>query len=330
MGFMNRRRIHGAAALLATWTMAGCVTVEAPPTVVNAPASARPAATVPVAQAPTGASVSLKRRVAIGRVTNETRYGRTFLRDGDLDPLGKQASDMLANRLTESGAFLVFERPDIAKLEAELAATGQKAQLAGVDALILGSITEFGRREEGRTGFLSQTKRQVANAKVEVRLVDPVTSLVYFSATGVGEAAAETGSVAGYGSTAAYDQTLNDRAIGAAITDVLNALMNKLREKPWSSAILGREAAGRFYIAGGSRQGLTPGLRLAVYRRGKSVVSAQTGLPIELPAERLATLRVVSFFGDSDTTEGSLAEVVDGQIPASLDNIYVGEEKAPS
>jgi curli biogenesis system outer membrane secretion channel CsgG len=53
---------------------------------------------------------TFKRKVAIGRFSNETRYGRTFQVDADQDPLGKQASDMLMNRLVSSNKFLVFER----------------------------------------------------------------------------------------------------------------------------------------------------------------------------------------------------------------------------
>ena len=45
---------------------------------------------------------TFKRKIAIGRFSNETRYGRTFQVDADQDPLGKQASDMLMNRLVGS------------------------------------------------------------------------------------------------------------------------------------------------------------------------------------------------------------------------------------
>jgi curli biogenesis system outer membrane secretion channel CsgG len=58
----------------------------------------------------------LKRKVAIARFSNETRYGKTLLRDVDQDPLGKQATDMLSTRLVASKKFLIFERPDLSKI----------------------------------------------------------------------------------------------------------------------------------------------------------------------------------------------------------------------
>ena len=179
-----------------------------------------------------------KRKVAIGRFSNETRYGRTFQTDANMDPLGKQASDMLATKLVASNKFLVFERPDLNKITEEQKRTGAQSELIGVDALILGSVTEFGRSTTGKAGFLSATKIQTARAKVEVRLADARTGYVFFTASGVGEASTESGEIAGYGSKADYDSTLNDRAIAAAISDVQTSLISKLEERPWRTDIL--------------------------------------------------------------------------------------------
>ena len=265
----------------------------------------------------------MKRKIAIGRFTNETRYGRTFLRDGDADPLGKQASDMLANRLVESGSFLVFERPDIEKVKREQA-IGGPGDLIGVDTLILGSVTEFGRSTVGQSGFFSNTKRQVAHAKVEIRLVDPKTGYVFFSATGQGEATNEAGAVLGFGSRADYDATLNDKAIGAAVSDVMNSLVTKLTERPWRTDILKAEA-GRVFISGGERQGLKVGDTLAVMREGEKVKSAQTGFTISLPAAPVATLTVQALFGTNETDEGAVCAVTSGKLPADTRPLFVSE-----
>lgn len=305
-------------------TLAACATTTKPPAAVEAPVAIAQQKAAQVAQA-LPQQKTLRRKIAIGRFSNETRYGKSFLRDGDMDPLGKQASDMLAARLVESGQFLVFERPDLAKLEKEQAVSGQ-ARLVGVDSLILGSITEFGRQVEGKQGFLSQTKMQVARAKVELRLVDPRTGHVFFSATGTGEASTETGSVAGYGRSAAYDETLNDRAIGAAISDVQNALINKLQEKRWRTDILSVQG-NKVFISGGARQGLKSSDQLTLYRRGQTVTSSQSGFDIELPPEKVGSLKVLSFFGDTETSEGSITELSSGRLEGNTKDLFVGEEE---
>ena len=61
----------------------------------------------------------------------------------------------MSKALTESGSFLVLERPDISRLQAESDLTGVSSQLVGVDALVIGSLTEFGRKTVGQSGFVS-------------------------------------------------------------------------------------------------------------------------------------------------------------------------------
>lgn len=269
---------------------------------------------------------TFKRKIAIGRFTNETRYGRTFQVDADQNPLGKQASDMLMNRLVSSNKFLVFERPDLAQLQKEQAMLKQ-ANLVGVDALVLGSVTEFGRSTSGKSGFLSATKVQTARAKVEIRLADARTGHVFFTATGTGEASTESGEVAGFGSKADYDGTLNDRAIGAAISDVQNALMAKLDERPWRTDILKADGK-RLFISGGMRQGLKPGDVVSIMKQGDVIRSQQSGFDIALPSTMMGKARISSQFGDNETNEGSVAELISGALAAGADSaLYIAESR---
>lgn len=296
----------------------GCATVTTPQYVPVLPPYR---ATTVAAQVSTKV---FKRKVAVARFSNETRYGRSLLQDGDMDPLGKQASDMMYNRLIASGQFLVFERPDLEKIRREQRLTSQE-NLIGVDTLILGSITEFGRMAQGKVGFLSATKNQVAKAKVEIRLIDVKTGQAFFTATGSGEANTETGSIAGFGSRADYDASLNDRAIGAAISDVMNSVVNKLRERPWRTDIL-KVDGSRIIISGGERQGLRVGDRLVVSREGEKVKSQQTGFEISLPASQVAVVKVVSLFGESESNEGAICELVEGNISAGQP-LFVSAQK---
>lgn len=269
---------------------------------------------------------TLRRKVAIGRFTNETRYGKTFQVDANHDPLGKQVSDMLATRLVASQKFLVFERPDIEKVKAEQQLLGQ-SNLVGVDSLIVGSLTEFGRSTTGKKGFLSSTKIQTARAKVDIRLIDARTGYVFFSASGTGEANTESGEVAGFGSKADYDGSLNERAIGAAISDVQNALISKLEERTWRTDLLKVEGS-QIYISGGTRQGLKIGDRLVVMQQGETVKSNQTGFDVTLPAKSVGQVRVTSLFGENETNEGAVTELLSGTVTdAQKSSLYISEIK---
>ncbi|MES2018098.1 MAG: CsgG/HfaB family protein [Pseudomonadota bacterium] len=264
---------------------------------------------------------TFKRKVAIGRFSNETRYGRTFQTDASLDPLGKQASDMLSTKLIASKKFLVLERPDMGKIIDEQKRSGQSAGLVGVDALIVGSVTEFGRSTTGKTGFMSATKVQTARAKVEVRLVDARSGHAFFSATGTGEASTESGEVAGFGNKADYDATLNDRAIAAAISDLQSALISKLEERQWRTDIL-KSDGHQVYMSGGEKQGIRAGDTFNIVREGEKVTSAQSGFQITLPGTTVATVKVVSLFGDAETNEGAVAELVTGSAPTGNTAAY--------
>jgi curli biogenesis system outer membrane secretion channel CsgG len=256
---------------------------------------------------------TLKRKIAIGRISNETTYGKSLLRDNAGDPVGKQVADMLSKALTESGAYVVLERTDFSKLEEEAARSGIKQNMVGVDALIMGSLTEFGRKTVGQSGFVSDTKKQIAFAKMDVRLVDVVTGQSFFATSGAGESSTETGSTFGFGSRAAYDGTLNDSSIRQAISEVVNRLTTELSSRPWQTSILAVEGK-QYFVAGGKSQGLRPGMMFSVQTAGKKVKSPQTGFDIALPGKEVAQLRIDSLFGDTEMTEGAIGSVVAGSL----------------
>jgi curli biogenesis system outer membrane secretion channel CsgG len=303
--------------------MAGCATVAPQIQPVEAPVSqqvqtqAQQAAQLPAIK-------KYKRKIVIGRFTNETNYGRALLSDEEYQSMGRQVSDMLATRLIQSNRFLVFERPDLNEVKAEQGITNQK-DLIGADTIIFGSLTEFGRSVTGKAGFLSSAVMQTAKATVEIRLVDTKTAQGFFSTTGSGQASTEQGDVAGFGNAAAYDSTLNDRAIAASISDLINNLIISLENRPWKTDIL-KVDGDQVYISGGKYQGIKEGDILFVMKKTGAVKSQQSGFTIDLPPEKVATIKVISLFGDSETNEGSQAQVIDGKIdPSTTDQLFVIE-----
>lgn len=320
--------VLGAISVSALALLQGCATQS--PSVVQKEASPSIAAQksaqqAVIAQAPI--APTLKRKIALGRITNETNYGRSLLRDQHGDPLGKQVTDLLSKSLTESGAYLVFERPDITRVLAESQLTDSKLNLIGVDSLIVGSLTEFGRKTLGETGFASSSKRQVAFAKVDLRVVDTNTGHVFFATSGAGEASTETASTFGFGSQAAYDGTLNDAAIRQAVSEAVNRLTAELGNRPWQTYILKAEGT-QVFLGGGKAQGIKPGMIFSVQTQGEKIKSPQTGAEITLPGRLIAKLRVDSNFGDSELNEGSVTSIIsgtlNGQKPGQLIVLFDG------
>lgn len=51
---------------------------------------------------------TIKRKVAIGRFSNETQYAKGLFYDKDNDPMRKQALDILSAKLAASGKFILL------------------------------------------------------------------------------------------------------------------------------------------------------------------------------------------------------------------------------
>ncbi len=269
--------------------------------------------------------LALKRKIAVGRISNETNYGRSLLRTDHSDDLGRKVTDMFLQSLTNSGNYLIFERPDVALLSQEAALSGQSVNIVGVDTLVIGSLTEFGRATTGESGFLSSSKRQEATARVDLRLVDTSTGQVFASASGTGSSSTETATTMGFGSVAGYDGSVNDRAIGAAVNSAVEKLTQLMLNKPWTADILAVEDDVLF-ISGGPSQGVRTGAEFRVMATGRRVKSSTTGATITLPGREVGRLRVTGSFGQSELEEGSTAQMIQGTLAGyTLDQLKVEE-----
>lgn len=269
---------------------------------------------------------SLKRKVAIARFSNETKYGQGFFYDQNDDRLGKQAMDILSAKLTATEKFIMLERVDLAHLTKEKQMDSIKDLNIPADYLILGSVSEFGRKNTSDVGLFSRSKKQTAYSKVNVRLVDVKTSQIIYSEEGEGEAFSEAETVLGVGKTADYDATLNDKVISAAIAKLVNNISEKLLDKPWKSYILSFED-GNYIISGGAMQGIKEGDTYTVYKRGQKVNNPQTGIPIELPGKEVGKIKVVSLVTGDVNTEISICTKVSGELPLTNFTDYYIQEK---
>jgi len=265
----------------------------------------------------------LKRKVAIARFTNETKYGQSFFLDKDQDWIGKQAMDILSARLASTEKFILLERADIERINKELALGNLSSLKIPADYLIVGSVSEFGRKVTGDVGIFSRTKRQTAYAKVNIRLIDVYTGQIIYSEEGEGEAFSEAGEVLGVGGRAGYDSTLNDKAISAAISKLVSNIIGNLLEKPWRSYLLSYQD-GMYIIAGGKSQGIREGDTFGVYQRGKRVLNPQTNMMIELPSRFIGTIKVNSSIGTDPLNEVSTCSVLSGDLPkANFEEVFL-------
>jgi curli biogenesis system outer membrane secretion channel CsgG len=269
----------------------------------------------------------IKRKVAIGRFSNETQYAKGIFYDKANDPMGKQALDILSAKLAASGKFLLLERSDLATLLEEAKKGDGDLSTIGADYMIIGSITEFGRKNTGKSGVFTNTNVQTVEAAVAIRLVDVSTGLIVYSDEGKGQAEITNKTTLGVGGKAGYDATLSDKAISEAIGQLVENIINKCTDKPWRTFFLSYDADG-VLIAGGASQGVKVGDTFDVKTKGKKVKNPQTGVMIELPGKKIGSVTVTLTAGDTPETEFSAVDYQGDAIDATkLTNYYIEEVK---
>ncbi|MCI2282619.1 CsgG/HfaB family protein [Colwellia sp. MSW7] len=273
----------------------------------------------------------LKRKVAIGRFTNETKYGQSFFVDKNNDRIGKQAMDILSAKLFDTERFIMLERADLAQIEKELSMGETSSMKNAADFLIVGSISEFGRKNTSNVGVFSRVKKQEANATVHIRLIDVSSGQIIYSESGKGVAFSEAGTVMGVGDKVGYDSSLNDKVLDAAITDLASNVIENMLDKPWRSYVLS-EDEGNLIISGGKSQNISQGSKFTVYKSGKKVKNPQTGMYITLPGKSIGDIEVLMSMGDTPQSEVSIAEVVSGDFSeyvtsGDFTSLYIQESK---
>lgn len=176
-----------------------------------------------------------KMAVSVGKFANQSSFQRGVFSDG-VDRLGGQAQTILVTHLQQSGRFSVLDRTNLSETRQEAGLLKQAQNLQGAQYVITGDVTEFGRKAIGDKqlfGILGRGKEQVAYAKVSLNVVDVHTGAVVFSAQGAGEYSLSNREVIGFGSTAAYDSTLNGKVLDLAVREAVDKLARGVEAGQW-------------------------------------------------------------------------------------------------
>ena len=222
---------------------------------------------------------------------------------------------------------MLLERNDLASLLEECQTGNQSFSKIGADYLIIGSITEFGRKNVGRQGVVGSSRTQMVEAAVAIRLVDVSTGLIVYSDEGKGEAELTSKTTLGVGGRMDYDATLSDKAISEAINQLVENIINKCTDKPWRTYFLNYDDDA-VLIGGGASQGIAVGDKFSIKTKGKTVKNPQTGMNVELPGKQIGTAEVVMTGGDTPETEYSFVNVTSSEAidKNHLENYIIEEE----
>lgn len=286
------------------------------------------------------AQTSGKKRVAVLDFDYGTVQSYVYSIYGTNQDVGKGITDMLVEKLVKDGKYSVIERKALDKILNEQnfsnsdranPATAQKiGQILGVDAIIMGSITKFGRDDKsksigglgiGRGGFgIGGVKRNEAKAvcAISARLVDTTTGEILAAVTGEGESKRSGTSLLGAGGggggagggafdthASNFGQTLLGEAVTQAVQEVGGQLGTSAANVPTRkvevSGVVADVSGNTLIINVGSKTGLKVGDKLEISHAGRQVKDPTTGKVLKTITTRIGEATVTEIDADSAT-----------------------------
>src|SRR5262245_4763412 len=291
---------------------------------------------------PNAAAGARKKRVAVFDFDYGTVHeGVAAIFGRDID-VGKGISDLLVTYLVKDGSYSVIERKALDKILAEQnfsnsdranpTSAAQIGKLLGVDAIIVGSITQFGNDTKstnvggvgagpGKFGLGGVgRKNSKAIVALDARIVNIDTAEILAVAEGKGESKRTSTSLLGGGGgwggfgaggvnfgSSDFQSTIIGEAVKAAVenmsTNVL-AQRGKVAQRSVSVEGLVAAVAGKQVILNvGSKAGVRVGDQLSVQRVTQEIKDPASGRVIRRLATEVGVLRVVDVDADSAGTE---------------------------
>lgn len=272
-----------------------------------------------------------KKRIAVMNFDYATVSSASAQIFGSNVDVGKGIADMLVDRFVNDGVFSVIERKALDKLIAEQnfsnsdradpASAAKIGKLLGVSAIVIGSVTQFGRDDKhqnlGAGGFgagkfgIGGIGRNEAKAVVQItaRLVDVNTGEILASAPGLGQSkrggASLLGAGGGGGGAGGAGMSMGSSNFGATILgEATNQAVTECASKIEGSA--GRLPAasldGMIADVSGSTLVLNIG-KVAGLKVGDKLIVMQTGREIKDPASGRVLRRLDSQIGEVTLTD---------------------------
>ena len=290
------------------------------------------------AQAQTPAPAA-KHRVAVMNFDYGTVQSSVSAIFGTDQDIGKGISAMLIEKLVKDGQYSVIERAALDKILAEQnfsnsdranpTSAAKIGQLLGVDTIIIGSITQFGRDDKhtniGGGGFGSKyglggigTKNSKAVVAVSARMVNVNTGEIISAVTGNGESSRGGTSLLGAGGggggggggavdmgSSNFGNTILGEATRKAVDDMgaqLDASASKVPTVKLEINGLVADVTGNTLIINvGKKAGVKVGDQLDISRPVRVVKDPATGKVLKSITDKIGSATVTEVDDDSAT-----------------------------
>ena len=287
-----------------------------------------------------------KKRVAIMDFDYSTVHTTVSAIFGTNVDIGQGISDMLVTMLVKDGTYSIIERKALDKIMAEQnfsnseranpSSAAKLGKLLGVDAIIVGSITQFGNETDSKNiGGVGRTlggigiggfgkKESSANVGLDARIINVDTGEILAVATGKGESKRKSTSLLGGGGSwrgfgagrvdmgsSDFQQTIIGEATRLATEQMSKELVagnNKIESRTVSvEGLVAAVDNGILVLNIGGKAGLKVGDKLSVERVTREIKD---------PATDKVIRRMTSQIGQIEITEvddgSAVAKILSG------------------
>jgi curli biogenesis system outer membrane secretion channel CsgG len=283
-----------------------------------------------------------KKRVAVMNFDYAAvRSSSTAVFGNDVD-VGKGIADLLVTRLVNDGKYSVIERKQLDKIIAEQNFSNSDranpdtaakiGRILGLDAIIVGSVTQLGRDDQsrgvgggalggvtGRFGIGGVGKRQAkAVVGINARMVSTDTAEILAVAEGKGQSTRSGISLLGSGgssnasggggidmSSQNFADTILGEAVGQAVTEVAQQLDDKAASLPTKvlqiSGLVADVSGNSLILNVGSKAGVKVGDHLGVFRQGRQIKDPATGKVLKTIESKLGDVTITEVDDSSST-----------------------------
>ena len=294
----------------------------------------------PAQDAAPPAPAAPKRRVAVMNFdygTVRTTVAQIFGTDQDV---GKGISDLLVQKLVQDGKYSVIERNALDKIlseqnfsnsdRADSNTAAKIGKILGVDAIIIGSITQFGRDDQhtnvggggyglGKFGLGGVgTSKAKAVVGISARLINTTTGEILVAVTGTGESTRSSTALLGGGGgwsggggggldmgSSNFSNTILGEAVHKAVDDTgaqIDASVDKVPLIKLEVNGLVADVSGTTLIVNvGKKAGVRVGDKLTVSRQVRVVKDPATGKVIKSVEDKIGEATVTEVDSDSAT-----------------------------
>jgi curli biogenesis system outer membrane secretion channel CsgG len=283
-----------------------------------------------------------KHRIAVMEFGYGTVMNSVQAMFGSNQDIGRGISDMLINQLVNDGTYRVIERQALDKLmqeqnfsnsdRANPATAAKLGALLGVDTIIIGDVTTFGRDDKnyGAGGAASSwdkygignfgLHKSKAVVEITARMIDVNTGEILASVTGRGESKRNGTNLLGGGgsgwnsgsgsldmSSTNFGQTIIGEATKASVAQIATGLDQKAANLPVNAApapapingLVADASTSDIIVNVGAKAGVKVGDTLAISRLVRTVKDPATGKVLRVLDSPVGSITVTSVDADS-------------------------------